>query len=117
MLVGALSRLGARQNPLIPIYRGREVGFITTQSDASLLIVPTVYRGFDFEAMAREVAAARPGLQVLVVDRQLPDGDPAGLPPVASAPQPGRPRPPSGGSSIPRAPPLTPRAPSTPTSR
>ncbi len=86
VLVGALSRLGARQNPLIPIYRGREVGFITTQSDASLLIVPTVYRGFDFEAMAREVAADRPGLQVLVVDRQLPDGDPAGLPPVTAAP-------------------------------
>jgi acyl-CoA synthetase (AMP-forming)/AMP-acid ligase II len=87
VLVGALSRLGARQNPLIPIYRGREVGFITTQSDASLLIVPTVYRGFDFEAMAREVAAARPGLQVLVVDRQLPDGDPAGLPPVTATPR------------------------------
>jgi cyclohexanecarboxylate-CoA ligase len=86
VLVGALSRLGARQNPLIPIYRGREVGFIATQSDASLLIVPTVYRGFDFEAMAREVAAARPGLQVLVVDRQLPDGDPAGLPPVTATP-------------------------------
>ena len=26
VLVGALARLGARQNPLIPIYRGREVG-------------------------------------------------------------------------------------------
>ena len=53
VLVGALARLGARQNPLIPIYRTREVGFITAQSDASLLVVPTVYRDFDFEAMAR----------------------------------------------------------------
>jgi non-ribosomal peptide synthetase component E (peptide arylation enzyme) len=79
-LVGALSRLGARQNPLIPIYRGREVGFITAQSGASLLVVPTVYRGFDFEAMAREIAAGRRELSVLVVDRELPDGDPAGLP-------------------------------------
>jgi acyl-CoA synthetase (AMP-forming)/AMP-acid ligase II len=80
VLVGALARLGARQNPLIPIYRGREVGFITEQSDASLLVVPTVYRNFDFEAMAREIAGPRPGLGVLVVDRDLPDGDPAGLP-------------------------------------
>ena len=80
VLVGALARLGARQNPLIPIYRGREVGFITAQSGASLLVVPTVYRDFDFEAMAREIAAGREGLSVLVVDRQLPDGDPAGLP-------------------------------------
>jgi acyl-CoA synthetase (AMP-forming)/AMP-acid ligase II len=82
VLVGALARLGARQNPLIPIYRHREVGFITEQSGASLLIVPTVYRGFDFEAMARELAADRPGLEVLVVDRDLPDGDPSVLPPV-----------------------------------
>jgi len=85
VLVGALARLGARQNPLIPIYRGREVGFITAQSGASLLVVPTVYRGFDFEAMAREIAADREGLSVLVVDRALPDGDPAGLP---DAPEP-----------------------------
>jgi len=82
VLVGALCRLGARQNPLIPIYRHREVGFITAQSEASLLVVPTVYRGFDFEAMAHEIAAGRPGLSVLVVDRDLPDGDPALLPPV-----------------------------------
>jgi acyl-CoA synthetase (AMP-forming)/AMP-acid ligase II len=86
VLVGALARLGARQNPLIPIYRGREVGFITTQSEASLLVVPSIFRGFDFEAMAREIAADRPGLSVLVVDRELPDGDPATLPPVAEAP-------------------------------
>jgi acyl-CoA synthetase (AMP-forming)/AMP-acid ligase II len=80
VLVGALARLGARQNPLIPIYRHREVGFITGQSEASLLVVPTVYRGFDFEAMAHEIAAGRTGLSVLVVDRDLPDGDPAALP-------------------------------------
>ena len=86
VLVGALARLGARQNPLIPIYRGREVGFITEQSDARLLVVPTVYRGFDFEAMAGEIAAGRTGLSVLVVDRDLPDGDPAGLPEVEPPP-------------------------------
>ena len=86
VLVGALARLGALQNPLIPIYRGREVGFITEQSDASLLVVPTVYRNFDFEAMAREIAGTRPGLAVLVVDRDLPDADPAGLPEVEAPP-------------------------------
>ena len=86
VLVGALARLGARQNPLIPIYRHREVGFITRQSEASLLIVPPVYRGFDFEAMAHDLAAEREGLAVLVVNRNLPDGDPAGLPPVPATP-------------------------------
>jgi len=86
VLVGALARLGARQNPLIPIYRGREVGFITEQSGASLLIVPTVYRGFDFEAMALEIAAEHHGLRVLVVDRELPQGDPSELPEVEAPP-------------------------------
>jgi cyclohexanecarboxylate-CoA ligase len=86
VLVGALARLGARQNPLIPIYRGREVSFITAQSNASLLIVPTVYRGFDFEAMAFEIAAERPELRVLVVDRELPAGDPGDLPAVEPGP-------------------------------
>ena len=85
VLVGALCRLGARQNPLIPIYRNREVGFITAQSEAELLVVPTIYRGFDFEAMARDIAAGRPGLSVLVVDRDLPDADPSVLPPAEPA--------------------------------
>jgi cyclohexanecarboxylate-CoA ligase len=80
VLVGALARLGARQNPIIPIYRGREVGFITEQSGASLLIVPPSFRGFDFAAMAEEIAASRPGMQVLIADRALPDADPGGLP-------------------------------------
>ncbi len=86
VLVGALARLGARQNPLIPIYRNREVGFITKQSEAALLVVPTVFRGFDFEAMAKEIADERPGLRILVVSRELPSGDPAGLPPAPALP-------------------------------
>jgi acyl-CoA synthetase (AMP-forming)/AMP-acid ligase II len=85
-LVGALARLGARQNPLIPIYRQREVGFITAQSRAALLVVPTVYRGFDFEAMAHQIAADQPGLQVLVVDGRLPVGEPDTLAEVAALP-------------------------------
>ncbi len=83
VLVGALSRLGARQNPLIPIYRNREVSFITGQSDAELLIVPPMYRSFDFAAMAHEIAATRDNLRVLVSDRTLPQGDPK-RPPAGS---------------------------------
>ena len=82
VLVGALSRLGAIQNPIIPIYRAREVGFAVKQTGASILIVPSTWRDFDYEAMAREVAA---GAEVLVADRQLPEGDPSALPPVPSA--------------------------------
>src|SRR5688572_20567509 len=34
VLVGALSRLGAVQNPILPIYRDREVRFVTRQTGA-----------------------------------------------------------------------------------
>ena len=70
-LVGGLARLGAIQNPILPIYREREVSFITHQSSARLLVVPGEWRGFDYPAMARSIAARQPGLEVLVVDPAL----------------------------------------------
>ncbi|HEY3000273.1 MAG TPA: AMP-binding protein [Acidimicrobiales bacterium] len=80
VLFGALRRLGAVQNPILPIYREREVGFIVRQAGSALLIVPSVWRGFDYEAMARGVTEGT-GTEVVVSDRSLPDGDPATLPP------------------------------------
>jgi acyl-CoA synthetase (AMP-forming)/AMP-acid ligase II len=81
VLVAALARLGAIQNPIMPIYRQREVSFVTSQTKARLLIVPTSFRGFDYKTMADEIAAGLDGLDVLVADRDLPEGDPATLPP------------------------------------
>jgi acyl-CoA synthetase (AMP-forming)/AMP-acid ligase II len=81
VLVAALSRLGAIQNPILPIYREREVGFIARQARSRLLLVPSTFRGFDYEAMARGIAADVPGLEVLVCDRVLPSGDPSTLKP------------------------------------
>jgi acyl-CoA synthetase (AMP-forming)/AMP-acid ligase II len=80
VLVGALSRLGAVQNPILPIYREREVGFIAKQAQPQLLVVPGVYRGFDFEAMGKQIAADNNGLEVLVCDGPIPTGDPSTLP-------------------------------------
>lgn len=80
VLAGALARLGAVQNPILPIYRRREAGFAVRQSKAKLLIVSGPFRGFDHPTMARELAAEIRGLEVVVVDGGLPDGDPASLP-------------------------------------
>ena len=86
---GALARLGARQNPIIPILRRREVTFITSQTKAEWLIVPGVWRNFDYTAMADEIAA-EVGFTVLSLRADdpvnefglaLPVGDPATLPP------------------------------------
>lgn len=82
VLTLALSRLGATQNPLIPILGSREVAFITSEAGTGLLVVPGTWRGVDYPALAASVAAgARDALQTLVVDRDLPDGDPARLGP------------------------------------
>jgi acyl-CoA synthetase (AMP-forming)/AMP-acid ligase II len=85
LLVLALARLGAIQNPMLPIYRDREVGFIVRQAKSKLLVVPSTWSGFDFEAMAKELAAAVAAegggpLEVLVADKALPQGDPSTLP-------------------------------------
>jgi acyl-CoA synthetase (AMP-forming)/AMP-acid ligase II len=81
VLFGALRRLGAVQNPILPIYREREVGFIVRQAQSKLLVVPSNWRGFDFAAMAEQVTEGT-GTEVLVCDRSLPEGDPSTLPPA-----------------------------------
>jgi len=77
-----LARLGAVQNPILPIYREREVAAVLRQTGARWLVVPGVFRGFDHLAMARALrddAAGR--FEVLLADGVLPEGDPARLPP------------------------------------
>lgn len=86
VLVGALARLGVVQNPVMPVYRERELTFVTRQTGASLLIVPPVWRGFDYPEMARRVRDRVPGLEIMVADRALPAGDPATLPPPPAVP-------------------------------
>ena len=67
VLLVALARIGAVQNPLIPILREREVSFITQQVGTELLIVPKEWRGFAHGAMAQALAASG-GFDVLEID-------------------------------------------------
>jgi len=86
ILVGSLARLSARQNPIIPIYREREVGFVADQTGAQLIVVPSVWRGFDYGQMANTIAAAHPDTEVFVCEQTLPDGNPDNLPPPPAIP-------------------------------
>ena len=82
VLMAALSRLGAVQNPIIPIYRDREVGFIVRQIRPELVVTPSEFGGFDFAAMvARLTEGSGTASRHLVADRELPSGDVAKLPP------------------------------------
>jgi cyclohexanecarboxylate-CoA ligase len=83
----ALSRLGVVQNPIIPIYRQREVGFLLRETAAEWFLVPGTWRGFDYLGMATRLAADMDTPpKLMVVYDSLPEGDPAILPPVPTAP-------------------------------
>ena len=79
----ALSRLGAVQNPIIHIYRHREVGFCIRQTGAEFVLHPGEWGGFDYQAMMAEITAGLDSPPVLLNGyADLPTGDPATLPPV-----------------------------------
>ncbi|MEW6267960.1 MAG: AMP-binding protein [Thermodesulfobacteriota bacterium] len=72
VLTFALDRLGAISNPVLPIYREREVGFIARQAKSRVLVVPGELRGCDHRALARAVAAEAPDLEHVLVARAEP---------------------------------------------
>ncbi|MFO1218678.1 MAG: AMP-binding protein [Burkholderiaceae bacterium] len=71
----ATNRMGAVVNPLMPIFRERELSFMLGFAEAKVLIVPKLFRGFDHAAMGRGLRAQCPKLaHVVVVDEDGPDG-------------------------------------------
>jgi acyl-CoA synthetase (AMP-forming)/AMP-acid ligase II len=75
----ALARLGAVQTPVIPLYRGAEVGQILDDSRPELILTPGDWRDFDYPALYRKLGAEVP---MLTVYDELPEGDPGVLPPL-----------------------------------
>jgi cyclohexanecarboxylate-CoA ligase len=64
----ACTRIGAVSNPLIPIYREREVGFMVGLAKSKLVVVPRSFRGFDYPSMVEGLRQDWPHLErVLVV--------------------------------------------------
>lgn len=50
-------KIGAIVNPLMPIFRRRELRFMLDLAETKVLIVPREFRGFDHGALAHELAA------------------------------------------------------------
>ena len=90
VMLAACARLGAVQNPIIPMLRNAEVGHISGQIGTDLLLVPARWRGFDHDNMAKEL-----GIPSWSADYEqpidastplrLPAGDPSRLPDAPSA--------------------------------
>lgn len=69
----ATARLGAVLNPVVPIYREHEVGFIVRQARPRVIVTPQRFRGFDHLDLACRLAAETDGVPPLVVVVR-PDG-------------------------------------------
>lgn len=71
----AATRIGAITNPLVPMYRERELDFMLRLAETRLLVVPDRFRNHDHAAMALRLREMVPGLeQVMVIGESVPDG-------------------------------------------
>ena len=71
----ACGRIGAVVNPLMPIFRERELSYMLGFGEARVFVVPKTFRGFDHAAMAYALKAELPKLEhVIVVDGDGDDG-------------------------------------------
>ncbi len=82
----ALARLGAVQCPVLHLYREKELGFVMRHTAAEFVITPGEWKGFDFRAMTDGLAAQMDPAPVVLSVGELPEGDPATLPPPPSYP-------------------------------
>jgi acyl-coenzyme A synthetase/AMP-(fatty) acid ligase len=83
LLLAALSRLGAVQVPIVPLFRARELGFIFRETRPVLAFTPGILGRVDYATMTRG-AVAETGLSTRVLSPlDIPlDHDVAALPPV-----------------------------------
>lgn len=84
----ACARIGAVANPVMPIFRQHELKFMLNFGESKIFVVPRLFRGFDYPAMAQGMRAELPHLQhVLVVGGEGEDSfDASLLAPAALAP-------------------------------
>lgn len=67
----ACARIGAVINPLMPIFRERELRFMLGHAQSRVLVIPRSFRNFDYPAMVDNVRTDLPELEhVLVIGGQ-----------------------------------------------
>ena len=59
----ACVRIGAVSNPLMPIFRHRELSFMVAHAESKVLIAPTQFRGFNHGALAFALKEKLPSLK------------------------------------------------------
>ena len=70
-------KAGAVSNPLMVIFRERELGFMLALAETKVLVVPAQFRGFDYPAMVARVRDRLPALKhVFAAGGDTPDAEP-----------------------------------------
>ncbi len=81
----ACVRLGAITNPLMPIFRERELSFMLNLAETKFLVVPEVFRGYDHATLGHSLKKSLPHLKDVYViesggsgnfERELLNADP-----------------------------------------
>jgi cyclohexanecarboxylate-CoA ligase len=67
LLYFACSRIGAVLNPLMPIFRERELEFMLRHGESKVFVVPKIFRNFDHEQLANQLKAKIETLEHVVV--------------------------------------------------
>ncbi|MBP0618998.1 cyclohexanecarboxylate-CoA ligase [Cupriavidus consociatus] len=63
----ACARVGAVLNPVMPIFRERELSFMLAHAQSKVVVVPKVFRGFDHARMLGGLRDVLPALRHIVV--------------------------------------------------
>jgi len=70
----ACVRIGAVANPLMPIFRERELRFMLGFAEAQVIVVPRTFRDFDYPAMIEGLRGELPALRHVLVLEHGPHG-------------------------------------------
>ncbi len=71
VLTTALSRLGAVQIPVIPVYREREIGHILDETALDAFIVTPRWHAFDYLDLCHDLASARGGRAAVITIEEV----------------------------------------------
>jgi cyclohexanecarboxylate-CoA ligase len=63
----ACVRIGAVINPIMPIFRERELKFMLGLAESKMFVIPREFRGFDYATMTRGFRSELPGLHHLLI--------------------------------------------------
>ncbi|RLL46886.1 cyclohexanecarboxylate-CoA ligase [Oceanobacillus piezotolerans] len=70
----AATRIGAITNPLVPIFRDREINYMLSMTEAKMLVIPDTFRNFNYPEMVNRLINGWPAMEkVFVIGENVPE--------------------------------------------